>query len=112
MFESRRHIQDVNAGYSAEAQAQFKTQHDQIAQAVADLMQVGTSVDAEEVQAVIARHYEFIKQFWTPSRLAYKSLALTYVLDDSFKSTYESFAPGLASYIKRAIDIWADQNLD
>jgi hypothetical protein len=53
-----------------------------------------------------------VKQFWTPNKDAYKSLALTYVLDPAFKETYESFEPGLASYIKSAIEIWADQNLD
>jgi hypothetical protein len=53
-----------------------------------------------------------VKQFWTPNKQAYKSLALTYVLDPAFEDTYESFEPGLAKYIKSAIEIWADQNLN
>jgi hypothetical protein len=53
-----------------------------------------------------------VKQFWTPNKQAYKSLALTYVLDPAFEDTYESFEPGLAKYIKSAIEVWADQNLD
>jgi hypothetical protein len=112
MLEPRRHIQDMNAGVSAEQQSQYKAQHDAIATAVADLMRAGESFEAEAVQQVIAKHYAFVKQFWVPSRKAYKSLALTYVLDPAFKETYESFAPGLASFIKSAIEIWADQNLD
>jgi hypothetical protein len=43
--------------------------------------------------------------------MAYKSLALTYVMDPAFKATYEAFEPGLAKFIQTAINIWANQNL-
>ena len=102
----------MNAGYTAEQQAEYKAQHDAIAQAVADQMIAGKAVSDEEVQELIAKHYAFVKQFWTPNKQAYKSLALTYVLDPAFEATYESYEPGLAKYIKSAIEIWADQNLD
>jgi MerR family transcriptional regulator, thiopeptide resistance regulator len=92
----------MNAGYTQEQQAEYKAQHDAIAQAVADLMVAGKEFNDEEVQNQIAKHYAFVKQFWTPSKQAYKSL----------EATYESFSPGLAKYIKSAIEIWADQNLD
>lgn len=113
MFEREsRQIQDMNAGYSAEQQAQYKAQHEAIAQAIADLMLAGKESNDEEVQAQIAKHYAFVKQFWTPSKQAYKSLALTYVLDPAFEANYESFSPGLAKFIKQAIEFWADKNLD
>lgn len=102
----------MNAGYTQEQQAEYKAQHDAIAQAVADLMVAGKEFNDEEVQNQIAKHYSFIKQFWTPSKQAYKSLALTYVLDPAFEATYESFSPGLAKYIRKAIDVWAENNLD
>jgi len=101
----------MNAGYTAEQQSEYKTQHDAIAQAVADLMVEGKEFDDASVQKQITNHYNFIKQFWTPNKQAYKSLALTYVLDPAFEATYESFASGLAKYIKSAIEIWADKNL-
>ena len=113
MFEREtRQIQGVNAAYTAEEQAAYKAQHDAIAQSVADLMTAGKAISDAEVQEQIAKHYAFVKQFWTPNKLAYKSLALTYVLDPAFEATYESFAPGLAKYIKQAIEVWADENLD
>lgn len=102
----------MHAAYSQEQQSEYKAQHDAIAQAVADLMLSGKAIDAAEVQEQIAKHYDFVKQFWTPSKKAYKALALTYVLDPAFEATYESFGQGLAKYIKQAIEIWADQNLD
>jgi hypothetical protein len=102
----------MNAGYTAEQQSRYKQQHDAIAEAVAELKRSGKEVGNSQVQAEIANHYAFVKQFWTPNKQAYKSLALTYVLDPAFEATYESFEPGLAAYIKKAIEIWADQNLE
>jgi len=112
MFERYSQIQGVNASYTEGQQAQFKAQHDSIAEAVAEQKRKGALFSDVDVQKLIADHYAFVKQFWTPNKQAYKSLALTYVLDPAFEATYESFEPGLAKYIKSAIEIWADQNLD
>ena len=112
MFERFSQIQGVNASYTEGQHAEFKTQHDAIAKAIADQKRKGALFSDIDVQKLIADHYAFVKQFWTPNKQAYKSLALTYVLDPAFEETYESFEPGLAKYIKSAIEIWADQNLD
>jgi TipAS antibiotic-recognition domain len=107
-----RQIQGINDAFSQEQQAEYKAQHDAIATEIAKLMTEGQAFNDLAVQEQIKKHYEFVSQFWTPNKQAYKSLALTYVLDTAFEATYESFAPGLAKYIKSAIEIWADQNLD
>lgn len=112
MFEREsRQIQGIHDAYSAKQQAEYKAQHDAIATEIARLMGEGAEITDQLVQEQIKRHYEFICQFWKPNKQAYKSLALTYVLDPAFEATYESFAPGLAKYIKSAIEIWADENL-
>ena len=111
MFERSSQIQGVNASYTEDQQAQYKAQHDAIANAIAEQKRKGSLYNDVDVQKLIADHYAFVKQFWTPNKQAYKSLALTYVLDPAFEATYESFEPGLAAYIKKAIEIWADQNL-
>lgn len=111
MFERASHIQGVNASYTEAQQEQYKAQHDAIAKAIADQKRKGAQLDDVDVQALIADHYAFVKQFWTPNKDAYKSLALTYVLDPAFEATYEAFETGLAKYIKSAIEIWADRNL-
>jgi hypothetical protein len=112
MFERSSQIQGVNASYTEGQQAQYKAQHDAIAKAIADQKRKGVQFDDVDVQKLIADHYAFVQQFWIPNKQAYKSLALTYVLDPAFEEVYESFEPGLAKYIKSAIEIWADQNLD
>ena len=111
MFERSSQIQGVNASYTEDQQAQYKAQHDAIANAIAEQKRKGSLYNEVDVQKLIADHYAFVKQFWTPNKQAYKSLALTYVLDPAFEATYESFEPGLAAYLKKAIEIWADQNL-
>jgi flagellar biosynthesis regulator FlbT len=111
MFERSSQIQGVNAAYTEGQQAQYKAQHDAIANAIAEQKRKGSLYNDVDVQKLIANHYAFVKQFWTPNKQAYKSLALTYVLDPAFEATYESFEPGLAAYLKKAIEIWADQNL-
>ncbi|MFM1846086.1 MAG: hypothetical protein RIS19_559, partial [Actinomycetota bacterium] len=103
MFERSSQIQGVNASYTEAQQEQYKAQHEAIAKAIADQKRKGAEFNDIDVQALIADHYTFVKLFWTPTKDAYKSLALTYVLDPAFKETYESFEPGLASYIKSAI---------
>jgi hypothetical protein len=111
MFERTSHIQGVNATYTEAQQEQYKAQHEAIAKAIADQKRKGAQFDDVDVQKLIADHYAFVKQFWTPNKEAYKSLALTYVLDPAFEATYEAFENGLAKYIKSAIEVWADENL-
>ena len=112
MFEREsRQIQGIHDAYTAKQQSEYKAQHDAIATEVARLMGEGAEITDQVVQEQIKKHFEFVCQFWKPNKQAYKSLALTYVLDPAFEATYESFAPGLAKYIKSAIEIWADENL-
>ena len=72
----------------------------------------GAEVTDPVVQEWIGKHYAFVKQFWTPNRIAYKSLAMTYVMDPAFTSTYEAYQTGLAKFVQKAINVWADANLE
>jgi hypothetical protein len=101
-----------HAGISESKFNEYTAGHDHIAMNVAMLMANGHTVESIEVQQWIGKHYAYVCQFWTPNRIAYKSLALTYTMDPSFKATYEAYEVGLAVFIQKAIYIWADQNLD
>ena len=78
----------------------------------AEKMKSGTSVSDESVQSLVKRHFEFCSQFWTPTKEAYKSLAMSYVLPSPYRDSYEGVAEGLGKYHYDAICIWADKNLD
>ncbi|MFM5904065.1 MAG: TipAS antibiotic-recognition domain-containing protein [Microbacteriaceae bacterium] len=111
-FETSAQHQSINHGYTAEQAASFKAQHDEIASSLGQLMVDGATINDALVQEWIGKHYAFVAQFWTPTRTAYKSLALTYVLDPAFKSNYEAHAEGLAKFVQQSINIWADANLN
>ena len=102
----------LHAGIGDAKFNEYSAGHDHIAKNIAGLMTGGHSIESTEIQHWIGKHYEFVCQFWTPNRIAYKSLALTYTMDPAFKATYEAYEPGLASYIQKAINLWADRNLD
>jgi hypothetical protein len=112
LFESSSHEQNINQGVSAEQATEYQRQHDLIGRALGDLLDNGSEVSDPVVQEWIGKHYAFVKQFWVPNRIAYKSLAMTYVMDPAFKATYEAYQPGLAAFVQKAINYWADQNLD
>lgn len=109
-FNSAQHS-SLHASVSQEKYNEYAAGHDQIAKNIAALLVGGRPIDSTEVQHWIGRHYEFVCQFWTPNRIAYKSLALNYTLDPAFKATYEAYETGLALFIQKAINLWADQNL-
>ena len=103
---------DAYANNYTEAENQrFTEQFGAITDAFASAMQAGTPASDAGVQELVRRHYEFCKQFWTPTREAYKSLALGYIVPSPYHDAYEAVASGLAQYHYDAIVIWADANL-
>jgi hypothetical protein len=109
--ESHSSAQYASQHVNAEKYDEYRRGHDHIAVNIADLMKAGKPIGDADVQLWIGKHYEYVCQFWTPSKIAYKSLALTYVMDPAFNATYEAYAEGLAKFIQTAINIWAEENL-
>ena len=83
----------------------------EITQEFANKMNEGILASDESVQALVKQHYEFCLQFWTPTKEAYKSLAMSYILPSPYRDSYEEVAVGLGKYHYDSICIWADQNL-
>lgn len=98
--------------FSAEENQQFTVQFGEITQLIADAMADGSLATATEVQELIRRHYDFCLKFWTPTKDAYISLALSYVLPSPYHDAYEAVAPGLGKFHYDAIVEWANENLD
>ena len=97
--------------YSKEENQKFTEVFGQLTQEFARKMEEGISASDDEVQALVKQHYEFCLQFWTPTKEAYKSLAMSYILPSPYRDAYESVATGLGKYHYDAICIWADRNL-
>ena len=82
-----------------------------ITTAMAEAMAEQLPASSDRVQQLIKQHYDFCLQFWKPTREAYKSLAMSYILPSEFSDAYEVVAPGLSKYHYDAIVVWADENL-
>lgn len=97
--------------YTEQENQQFTAEFGAISDAFAAAMAQGLARDAEQVQQTVAAHYAFCSKFWTPTREAYKSLAMSYILPSPYRDSYESHTQGLGQYIYNAIVVWADNNL-
>ena len=91
----------------ADGQAAHWREFQAIGDGLAELLTAGVGVDDARVQALVTRHHAQISIFWTPSRDAYVGLGQMYVDDPRFTATYDAFAPGLATYLRDAMTVWA-----
>ena len=106
------HGEAYGGSYTAEQNEQFTAKFQAIMLELREGFLAGNSVDSDVVQATIAKHYEFVLQFWKPSREAYKSLALSYILPTPYRDSIEAVEPGLAQFNHDAIVVWANAKLD
>ena len=105
------HASQYSRKYTEEENRDFAAKFNSITQEFAQAMLEQKTPDDPLVQDAVRQHYEFCLQFWTPSRTAYKSLALSYILPTPYRDSYEGVAPGLGKFTHDAVVIWADRNL-
>ena len=96
---------------SKEEQQDLFNQGDQNHEEIAELFKAGLSSEHDEVQAVIAKHYEWVSAFWKPNKEAYIGLGEMYVSDERFTAYYDKIEPGLAVFMLNSMKIWATNNL-
>ena len=106
------HGEAYGGSYTAEQNEQFAAEFGAIMLELRGAFVAGEAINSHAAQAAIAKHYDFCLKFWTPTREAYKSLAMSYLLPGPYRDSIEAVEPGLAKYNHDAIVIWADANLD
>ena len=105
------HAGQYQNNYTEQQTNQFTLEFSEITKSFAEAMNQGINPANPEVQELVKKHYDFVSKFWTPSKEAYKSLAMSYILPSPYKDTYEAVAIGLGKYHYDAIQIWAEKNL-
>jgi len=105
------HSEQFQNNYSKEEEQKFTQKFGELTEIFASKMREGMAASDESVQALVKEHYDFILQFWTPTKEAYKSLAMSYILPSPYRDHYEEIAKGLGKYHYDAICIWAEKNL-
>ncbi|QZN86544.1 MerR family transcriptional regulator [Cellulomonas sp. C5510] len=96
------------ASMSAEERGAHRAEGLALSEALAAALRAGTPADDPAVCALVARHHAWVSLFWTPTAEAYRGLAATYTEDPRFAATYDAVAPGLAAYLRAAVDAHAD----
>lgn len=69
---------------------------------------MGNGPDSAEVQALISRHYDSLRNFYEPSLEMYRGLGEMYVADSRFAAHYEKYAPDMAAFMCQAIACFCD----
>lgn len=72
-------------------------------------LQMNKGVRSPEVQKLIDKHYNNLRNFYEPNLELYKGLGEMYVNDDRFAAYFEKFAPGLAKFMKEAIAVFCEK---
>lgn len=91
--------------------AAVKKEGEDIARGLGELMAAGKKPDSAEAQALIARHFAHLNNFYTPTREMYQGLGNLYVTDDRFRVYYDKYGKGTADFVKAAIDVYCDKTL-
>ena len=68
------------------------------------------TVDSPDAQSVIRRHYQWLKQFWTPTRESYAGHSQL-IVDSELRKAYEAHHPQLPEFVAAAIKIFAEREL-
>jgi DNA-binding transcriptional MerR regulator len=68
--------------------------------------------ESQEVQELIQRHFDWVKQFWTPTKQSYTGLGKMYLEHPDFTVFYNAFHPNLAKFLAEGMRIYAMQKLD
>jgi len=74
------------------------------------LMDRQLPADSRETQEVIRRHYQWLKQFWTPNRKSYAGHSLM-IVDSDLRKAYEAYHPQLPEFTAAAIKVFAEREL-
>lgn len=104
--ESKKKVKDWTKANWEKSNAAFA----KICQDLVQMMGRELPVDSAEAQAIIRRHYEWLKQFWTPNREAYAGHSDLIVSSD-LRKAYEAHDPRLPEFVAAAIKVFAEKEL-
>ena len=104
--ESQRRV----ASYTKEDWVKIKTEGEDIDRRLASLMESGSEAGSEPAMDAAERHRNHISRwFYECSSEIHVGLAKMYVSDPRFKERYDAIAPGLAEFIRAAVNANAER---
>ncbi len=83
---------------------------DSICQELARMIPAHIEAGSSQVQTVIRRHFQWLKQFWTPNRVSYAGHSQL-ILDSDLRKAYEKYHPQLPEFVAEGIKLFAEREL-
>lgn len=74
------------------------------------LLEKQVEPNVPEVQQIVRRHYEWLQQFWMPTKETYAAHA-DFIMETELQKFYANYHSQLASFFAKAIKIFAEQEL-
>ncbi|ANN97189.1 TPA: MerR family transcriptional regulator [Legionella pneumophila] len=90
---------------------QFKNAGEKLNLELANALAKGVRTDSDEVQALIQEHYDWVNNFWTPTKETYLGLGKMYLDHPDFRLFYNKYHPGLVDYLVAAMRVFAERKL-
>lgn len=90
---------------------QFKNLGEQLNFALAEALKNELKVDSDEVQRLIQQHYDWVNNFWTPTKETYLGLGQMYLDHPDYRLFYNRYYPDLAEYLVAAMKVFAERKL-
>ncbi|MGI5131525.1 MerR family transcriptional regulator [Pseudonocardia sp. CA-107938] len=109
--DTAREAQERAAAWSPAEKRDFMVELQEVNEQFAELLRGGAQPGDPPVQAVVARHYAWMCRSWTPDREGYLCVGRMYVDDERFTANIDRTQPGLAVFLRDAIEVWAPANL-
>jgi DNA-binding transcriptional MerR regulator len=106
-----REAQERAAAWSPAEKQDFLAELERVNELFAELLRAGARPDDPAVQAVVARHHAWMSRSWRPNREGYLCVGRLYVDDERFTANIDRTQPGLAVFLRDAIEVWAPANL-
>ncbi|HEX9804225.1 MAG TPA: MerR family transcriptional regulator [Candidatus Dojkabacteria bacterium] len=107
-----RVVAESNKRVKAMTKAQFQKVKEEGIQIILELAEASKTKNPgdKEVQDLVKRQYEHIRNFYEPTMDIFKGLGELYVSDSRFTQNYDQHKKGLAQFFKEAIDIFVERN--
>jgi DNA-binding transcriptional MerR regulator len=105
--ESRRRM----SGWTRADAARVQDQWHSFGPRLVELIDAGAAAGDAPVQEIIAHHYRWVCNFWTPNRESYAGLGRLYVDSPDFKAKLDATHAGLAEFLCDAIAAYAQARL-
>jgi DNA-binding transcriptional MerR regulator len=105
--QSKRNL----AGWSKADAARIQGEWTSFTPRLVELIDAGAAVHDQRVQEIIAEHYRWVCNFWTPNRESYPGLGNLYADSPEFRAQLDAGHPRLAEFLRDAMTAYAQAHL-